>query len=255
MKKCFNPTIYTFITGLLATLLLSACVTNVNGRKSPDPKPEKAAEAYMKLGIAYMQKGRFDLAESKLQRSVQTKPSPEAYNALALLYEELHDNALAEDTYKRMVSEFPDYGLGYLNYNIFLCKYDRHTQIQQLAAQMASRGKDIAAIGQIAAGNCAFSKGDIVNAQNYYKKALAYEQYAAGALLPLAEIDLERGFVAEAKAKVDKVNNFIGYSARSVYLSILINRELGNRIAERQMVNVLRSRFAGSPEAAAIFGQ
>lgn len=240
---------------LVVTVVLSGCVARTDGNKASVPQPKKAAQAYLDLGVAYMQKGRFDLAEPKLQRSLLANPTSGAYNALALLYEQLHDNALAEDTYQRLIADFPDYGLGYLNYNIFLCKYDRHAQIQQLATQMASRGKEIAAIGQIAAGNCALSKGDTTTAQRFYNRALSYEQYAAGALLPLAEIDLERGFVAEAKSKVDKVNNYIGYSPRSVYLSVLVNRELGNHLEERKMINVLRSRFAGTPEAANIFGQ
>lgn len=255
MTHFVSHSLFVRLGALLIATLLSGCVTSIDGKQPPEPKPKKAAQAYMELGVAYLQKGRYDLAEPKLQRSLATNPTAEAYNALALLYEGLHDNALAEETYKRLLADFPDYGLGYLNYNIFLCKYDRRSQIQQLAAQMASRGKDIAAIGQIAAGNCAFSKGDEVAAKRYYNEALTYEQYAAGALLPLAEIDLDGGFVAEAKRKIDKVNNYIGYSARSVYLSILVNRELGNRLDERKMMNVLRSRFAGTPEAINIFGQ
>lgn len=254
MKKIIPSFVRFPLGAVLTALWLSGCVTSIDGKLPPEPQPKKAAKAYMELGVAYMQKGRYDLAEPKLQRSLQANPSAEAYNALALLYEQVHDNALAEDTYKRLLADFPDYGLGYLNYNIFLCKYDRSAQIQRLAAQMSARGKEIAAIGQIAAGNCAFSKGDKTAATRYYKKALTYEQYAAGALLPLAEIDLERGFVTEAKSKVDKVNNYIGYSARSVYLSILVNRDLGNRLEERKMMNVLRTRFAGSPEAASVFG-
>lgn len=254
--KINTPTTTFFKTGtLLVALILSGCVAGVNNRNAPEPNPKKAAKTYMELGVAYMQKGRYDLAEPKLQRSLAAHPMQEAYNALALLYEELHDNALAEENYKQLVAQFPDYGLGYLNYNIFLCKYDRRAQIQQLATQMASRGKEIAAIGQIAAGNCALSKGDKIAAKRYYSQALTYEKYAAGALLPLAEIDLQDGFVAEAKNKVDLVNNYIGYSPRSVYLSVLVNRDLGNRAEERKMMNVLRSRFPRSPEAAAIFNK
>ncbi|PIE46365.1 MAG: pilus assembly protein PilW [Gammaproteobacteria bacterium] len=243
------------ITLLSSIFLLGGCITTTDGKKPLKAKPKAAAKSYFELGASYMQRGRYDLAEPKLQRSIDAYPTAEAYNALALLYEEIHDNLLAEETYEKLLATFPDYGRGYLNYNIFLCKYNRTGQIEALAAKMAAQNKEIAAIGQIAAGNCAFSKGDMTTAANHYKRALIYEQYAAGALLPLAEIDLQKGFVNEAKEKVDKVNNYIGYSARSLYLSILINRELGNRLEERRLMQSLRARFPNSPEARNIFSQ
>lgn len=245
------------LTPLLSSILLltiGGCITTTNGKKPPEPKPRAAAKSYLELGITYMQKERYDLAEPKLQRSIEANPTAEAYNALALLYEQIHNNLLAEETYEKLLTSFPDYGRGYMNYNIFLCRYDRRAQIEALAARMATQSKETAAIGQIAAGNCALSKGDTATATSHYQRALAYEQYAAGALLPLAEIDLKKGFVSEAKAKVDKVNNYIGYSARSLYLAILINRELGNHLEERRMMHALRSRFSGSAEAKSIFG-
>lgn len=252
--KAFTPrrNIVTFC-GLLTTLLASGCITSSDTPPPPEPQPKKAAQSYFELGTAYMSKGRYDLAEQKLQRSIEANPTPDAYNALAVLYETQHENALAEETYQNLISAFPDYGRGYLNYNIFLCKYDRQGQIEQLAADMSGRSKEIAALGQIAAGNCAYSKGNKTLAEAHYKRALQYEQYAAGALLPLAEINLDRGFAAEAKTSVDTVLNQIGYSARAVYLAALINRELGNRAEERKMLNVLRSRYGNSAEAKAMF--
>ncbi|MGY0399142.1 MAG: tetratricopeptide repeat protein [Ostreibacterium sp.] len=242
--------------GLVAILvLLTGCITTLEGYQPPKPKTANVtAKSYFDLGVAYMKEKRFDLAEPKLQRALQLDPTPEAYNALAVLYEEMHDNVLAEETYKTLTSNFPDYARGYLNYNIFLCKYNRTGQIESLSVNMAAKNKKMVAIGQIAAGDCAYSKGDNTIARQHYNKALQYEQYAAGALLPLAEMDLKAGFVEQAKEKVDLVNNFIGYSARSVYLSLLINRELGNSLEERKMLQTLKKRFANTPEATAIFG-
>lgn len=233
----------------LSLFMLTGCITTIDGKKPPKPKPKAAAKSYMELGIAYMKRNRYDLAEPKLQRSIESNPTPEAYNALALLYEETHNNLLAEETYKKLLKKFPDYARGYLNYNIFLCKYDRVGQIADLAKSMASRNKEIAAIGEIAAGNCALSKGDNATAEQHYENALAYEQYAAGALLPLAEINLNKGFVKEAKNYVDTVNNYIGYSAQSLYLATLIARELGNALEERKMARELLNRFPQSEQA------
>ncbi len=255
MKSFIQRKHWLTLCSLVVVAMLSGCITTGGESDRPKPQPEKAARAYYDLGVAYIKKKRYDLAEIKLQRSIESSPTPEAYNALALMYELQHDNALAEETYQKLITKYPKYGRGYLNYNIFLCKYDRHAQIEQLASRMAAQGKEIAAIGQIAAGNCALEKKDINRAETHFKRALQYEQFAAGALLPLAEIDLERGDVAEANIKVNKVNNYIGYSARSVYLAILISRELGDEVRERKLTNVMRSRYAGTQEAKNLFGR
>ena len=208
-------------------MLLSRCGF-VDAQEHESRLPEVTAKAYFDLGAAYMVKKRFDLAESKLELSLRDLPTPEALNALAVLYESQHDNVLAENTYKKLIKDFPDYIMGYSNYYIFLCKYDRKNQIITLNNIMISRREKFAGIGFIEAGNCAITRDRVAKAKEYYKQALAYDPYVAGALLPLAKIDHDRGFVEEAKRKVDLVNNQIGYSARPVYLSVLTSRELGN---------------------------
>ncbi len=239
---------------LLAALLLAGCSVVREGRAPIKAQPQKAAKTYYELGVAYMKRGRYALAELKLQRSLEKQPAADTYNALALLYEMQHENALAEQAYQELIAKYPTYERGYANYNFFLCKYDRQSQIEQLAKQMAAQGGAIATVGQLAAGDCAMRKNDTNRAEMHYKQALKYNPHVAGALLPLAEIDLERGNVADAQIKINQVHNYVGYSARSVYLAVLISRELGNELEERKMENVLRSQFANSPEAKEIFG-
>ncbi len=205
----------------IALMSLTGCITSVDGYERPKPKEDSVrAKSYFNLGVAYIQRKRYDLAEPKLRESINIKPE-----------------------------------LGYMNYYVFLCKYNRHNQIDAIAKTMQSQGKTFAALGQIAAGNCAFEKGRKEQAIAYYNRALQYEPYAAGALLPLAQINYDKGFVQEAKRQVDLVNNQVGYSARSVYLSVLINRELGNRLEERNFMQVLQTRFADSEEAQMLAGE
>ncbi len=234
---------------------LTGCITSVDGYQRPKPKKaDIRAKSYLDLGVAYIQKGRYDLAEPRLRYSIEIQPSADAYNALAVLYEEKHENALAEETYNTLLAQFPNYALGYMNYYVFLCKYDRQSQIETVAAKMQSN-KLLAALGQVAAGDCAVKKGQTGQAEQYYKRALQYEPYSAGALLPLAKINYERGFIEEAKKQVDLVNNQVGYSAKSLYLSFLINRELGHNMEARNYLNELRTRFSDSEEAKELSGE
>ncbi|MPV85856.1 hypothetical protein [Ostreibacterium oceani] len=239
---------------LAVQFLLAGCITSVDGDEPPEPKPEAAAQSHFELGIQYIQRERYDLAEHRLQRSIELFPMPEAYNALALVYEEVRQNLLAEEVYEKMIAEFPDFGRGYMNYSIFLCKYDRKDQIKSLIDRMLASDRTLAALGEISAAECYRANGDEAQAIVHYQRALEYEPYSAGALLPLAEIDISKGFIPEAKQKVDTVNNQIGYSARSVYLSILIAQELGNQLELRNLMRVMQTRYAGTEEAKILFG-
>ncbi|PIE45726.1 MAG: hypothetical protein CSA44_01900 [Gammaproteobacteria bacterium] len=239
----------------IVLLMLSGCITSFDGRTPPKPKPKAAAKAYFQLGVNYMAKGRYDLAEIKLQKSIAIHSTAEAYNALAVLYEELHDNTLAEQIYQELLTRFPDYGRGYLNYLFFLCQYDRRSQIDTVLTEAAGKGREIAAISHIAAGNCALKNGDENEAKHQYQRALDYEQYAAGALLPLAEMHWKDKQFIKAKSQVDLVNNQIGYSARSLYLATLIERSLGHQQQARKMYQELIKRFPNSQEAKKLSGK
>ncbi len=237
---------------VLITLVIGlvGCTTEVTSKRKILKKDTKEPhQAYLNLGIAYLKNNTLNRAETSLKRSLKLKRTPEALNILGLLYEEIHNNQLAETTYQQLLAEFPDFALGYSNYNIFLCKYDRTEQLNSLAQKIAAKGGAMAAVGQIAAGNCLSSKGKYEQSIVYYKNALVYEPYSAGALLPLAEYDLKKGFVPEAKKKVDLVLNQIGYNSKSVYLSYLVEKELGNMDKEREMLRILQTRYANSNEA------
>lgn len=231
-------------------LLLWGCETVTTGEIRDIEQPEKdPAQKYYELGVAYIQNGQYDLAESRLLRSLENGEMPETLNALALLYEEMRDNRAAEQTYEKLIVSFPDYELGYTNFSIFLCKYNRTTQIENLITKMTNQGSKIAAIGSASAGDCAFTKGDFATAEKFYKQTLTYDQYSPYALLPLAEIDIRKGFLPEAMEKINLVHNYVGYSARSLYLATIISKEMGNSVNERRYSRELRSRFPRTREA------
>ncbi len=243
------------ISVIILTFAIVGCTTTVKtdkDRKILKHTKKEPYQGYLDLGIAYGKKGAFDRAEVALKKSLKAKRTPEALNVIALVYEEIHDNIAAEKTYNSLLTEFPDFALGYSNYNIFLCKYNRTTQLNALAKKIAAKGGAMAAVGQIAAGDCLKSKGKIAQAKVYYKNALIHEPYSAGALIPLAEMNVKKGFMAEAKKQIDLVHNQIGHTPKSVYLSYLIEKELGNKPKEREMLRVLKTRYAGSREAQSV---
>lgn len=238
-----------FISLFCLVSLIGCSSTETAEDKRGKVDPVASAQKYFDLGISYMQSGRNDLAESRLQRSIRLNKTPEALNAMALLYEQMKDNLNAETTYEELVSSFPKYSLGYSNYNTFLCKYNRIEQMQQLSERVRAQGTLMAALNEINVGDCAYSKGDLETAKTHYQSALTYEQYAAGALIPLAEIALAQNQPALGKSYIDTLHNYIGQSARSLYVGIMIARRTGDARTEAQYRRDLRARFPNSNEA------
>ena len=107
------------LAALAAAMLLSGCETLGFGKKNNDdeiiPTVTKkkadygqAYKDYVELGAQYLQMGRYDLAEPKLQRAIEidSRP-PEAWNILAVLYEEKRDIASGNQIYQKLIHSHP----------------------------------------------------------------------------------------------------------------------------------------------------
>ena len=249
------------LAALAAAMLLSGCETLGFGKKNNDdeiiPTGTKkkadygqAYKDYVELGAQYVQMGRYDLAEPKLQRAIEidSRP-PEAWNILAVLYEEKRDIASGNQIYQKLIHSHPEYLLGYTNYATFLCKFDRDSEMQALLGQMRGRNAEFKTAASIAEGNCMERRGQSGAAENAYKQAIAANPQAEGALLPLAQIALQKGDYAGALRYLRVVHTYVGYSPESVKLGIEAARKSGDTRMEEELVRVMRGNYKSTPEA------
>jgi len=244
-----------------AALLLSGCETFGFGKKNSDddiiPTVVKkkadygqAYKDYVELGAQYLQMGRYDLAEPKLKRAIEIDSHPpEAWNILAILYEEKRDIASGNQIYQKLIHSHPEYLLGYTNYATFLCKFDRDSEMQALLGQMRGRNAEFKAAAYIAEGNCMQRRGQSGSAENAYKQAIAANPQSEGALLPLAQIALEKGDYAGAMRYLRVVHTYVGYSPESVKIGIEAARKSGDTRMEEELVRVMRGNYKSTPEA------
>ena len=249
------------LAALAAAMLLSGCETLGFGKKNNDdeiiPTVTKkkadygqAYKDYVELGAQYVQMGRYDLAEPKLQRAIEidSRP-PEAWNILAVLYEEKRDIASGNQIYQKLIHSHPEYLLGYTNYATFLCKFDRDSEMQALLGQMRGRNAEFKTAASIAEGNCMERRGQSGATENAYKQAIAANPQAEGALLPLAQIALQKGDYAGALRYLRVVHTYVGYSPESVKLGIEAARKSGDTRMEEELVRVMRGNYKSTPEA------
>lgn len=238
-------------------LSLAACTTStvstkttVGGSNGVKANYDQAYQDYLQLGAEYVRRGRYDLAEPKLKRAIEidSRP-PEAWNILAVLYEETRNIAAGEQVYQKLIASHPDYALGFMNYATFLCKFDRAAELQGLLGKMRSKGTEFTALSYIAEGDCARERNQVAAATTAYRQALNFDNHAAGALLPLADMELAQGNYQAAANYINVVHTYVGYSPESVRIGILAARGLGNAQQENDLLRVMRSSYQGSEQA------
>lgn len=240
---------------ILLSLLLAGCASTGSGRRHADGKANyaQAYRDYVSLGAQYLQKGRYDLAEPKLKRAIEidSRP-PEAWNVLAVLYEQTRNISEGYQVYEKLTGSHPDYALGFSNFATFLCKFDRNDELQKLLAQMRLKGNDFRALSYISEGNCMQKRNQLSAAEKAYKQALIYDAHAAGALLPLADISLQQGDPVAALRYLKVIHTYVGYSPESVSIGIKAARSSGDSRTEEELMRVMRANYADSAQAKAL---
>lgn len=251
----------TRFSALAAAVMLGGCSSFGFGSKSDDSNDlptriekktdyKQAYQDYVELGAKYVQMGRYDLAEPKLKRAIEIDSHPpDAWNILAVLYEEARDISSGNQIYQKLIRSHPEYLLGHVNYATFLCKFDRDSEMQTLLNQMRARNAEFKAAAYIAEGNCMAARNQTGQAENAYKQAIAVNPQAEGALLPLAEISLQKGDAAGALRYLKVVHTYVGYSPQSVKIGIEAARKGGDSRMEEELVRVMRANYKNTPQA------
>ncbi|NJN47135.1 MAG: tetratricopeptide repeat protein [Candidatus Competibacteraceae bacterium] len=97
-----------------------------------------AADLNYQLGVRYMQRGRFDVAQEKLEKALSFREDfPEVHNALAVLYDEEGNKELAERHFQRAIALDANFSLAVKNYGQFLCRNDQPAEGEALLLGLA----------------------------------------------------------------------------------------------------------------------
>ena len=248
MKKLFM---------LMAVLVLSGCSTDCLKRKKPKtsvpvvkPDYDEAYDEYLQLGAKYLEMGRYDLAEPKLRRAIViNSKNPQAWNVLALLYEQERDIAAGYQSYEKLINSNPDYELGYANFATFLCTFEREPEREQLYQKMRVKDRNFQLLSYVSEGNCYRRRADLGRASQAYQQALKIDPHAVGALLPLADIELRENRPAEALKYLKIIHTYVGYSPDSVSIAIKAARQVGDRNTEDEMMRFMRANYMNTPQA------
>lgn len=239
---------------LLTTMIfLTACSSNTGDRSFIADKPasqkkidtNQSYEDYVSLAAQYFEKGRYDWVERSLMNAIRiNNKRPEAWNILAVLYEETNDLAKANQTYLTLLNKKSDFLLGYKNYATFLCKLGRNSELNNLLNKMRDKNLTFKISSYIYRGDCFISQGKIDQAKQSYLSALKLDSKSRDVLLPLAGIAIKEEDFATALKYLQTIHTYIGYSPESVQLALISAKKIGDKDLIRKLTQIMRTNYS-----------
>ena len=238
----------------ILVLALSACSTFPTDHNSAQAR--RVADTNIQLGIAYMREGDFETALVKLQKALEANPdSATAHGTLAILYENIGENQLAEKHFKTALRLSPEDPQTHNNYGQYLC---RHGEYVKALEQFKMAASDPLYSGIAAsltnAGICAGSIPDAKQAEEFFRKALEHDQNYAYALLQMADLMFTQGNNLAARAYIQRFDAVSKPSAESLWLGVRIENALGDMSAAGGYALKLKNDFPKTKEAESLQG-
>jgi len=213
-------------------------------------EPRNRARVHTDLAAAYYERGAMSVALQELRAATDADASyAPAYGVYGLVYQELKENAFAQDSFERGLRLAPNDPDINHHYGWFLCQNGREQEgIRHFMQAVKNPLYQAPWRSYSAAGLCSLRQDNVKDAEDFFQRALKLDPDEPASLLKLGEIRYRQGKAEEARKLVARRNKLVSPSAESLWLALRIERRLGERVAEQSYANQLRRRFPGSPE-------
>jgi type IV pilus assembly protein PilF len=240
------------LTAVLLSGLLSACQTaDVQPATGGTPQTtNRVAELQTQLGIGYLREGKLEPAWTRLQRALDADPNySTAHNAMALVQERLNDPEKAEEHYLLAVSHNPADSAAQNNYGRFLCTQKRFEEGERRFLQAAKN--PLYGRPQIAytnAGLCMKQAKKLDKADRYLRSALEIDPRIPPALIAMSDISFTQERYLPARGYLQRYLALSKHTARSLWLGVQIERQLGDKDTVSSYALMLKSNYPDSRE-------
>jgi type IV pilus assembly protein PilF len=225
------------------------------GGPGADSKLQRA-RVHTELGVSYYEAGKLAVALEELNEALSADRNyAPAWNARALVYMELKEDARAESDFKQALRADPDGSDAKNNYGLFLCQRNRPKEgIAYLLDAVKNPLYSTPDLAWKNAGLCARRAGDPAAAVNYFQRALQLNPGQPQALYSMADLSFAGGDAGAAKQYLDRYMRVVPAPGVEVlWLGARVEHRVGNRTAMMGYGNQLRRRFPEAPETKAFF--
>ena len=230
---------------------LAGCVSS--GDSSPmagDKGRNEARQAYVQLGLGYLQQGMTEQAKVPLRKALELdKTDPDTNAALALVFQAEMEFALAEQAFRTALNGRPGDARILNNYGSFLFERQRYqeasVQFQKAAADnlypersriYENLGITSLELGQPEAG------------RQQLEKALRLNPRQPRALLEMAEMAYQDKQYVTARDFYDRFSLLSGQNARSLLLGARLASVFDERTPTANPGQQLQRLYPGTPE-------
>ena len=221
---------------------------------SDETDTQKRARLRLELASAYYSQGQMTTALDELKQALAIDPNlPHAYNMRGLIYSNLNEDQLAEESFRRALQMDPRDADVMHNYGWFLCQRKRfpesYVQFDKAEAvpQYRELGKTV-----MAKGVCQARSGDMPGAEKTLARAYQIEPGNPTIAMNLSLVLYRRGDFERARFYVRRVNSFPELvNAESLWLAARIEQKMGNRTGAMEYGDQLKRRYPRSREASA----
>ncbi|MGH8581553.1 MAG: type IV pilus biogenesis/stability protein PilW [Gammaproteobacteria bacterium] len=233
-----------------AALLLSGCAA-ITPKTEESEATRRRADNYVQLGIEYAKQGDYNTAVAKLQKALEIEPDfANAHHVIALVYYRTGDKQRAEQYFKRALELDPKDSQTLNDYGLFLCTGGKHQAADELFVRaLANPSYATPEIARANAGVCAARAQNYPQAEKYLRAALSENPRLPTALLEMADISFRFNRYLPARGYLQRYLESARHTARSLWLGIRIERQLGDRDAVASYALALRSKYPDSEEA------
>ena len=219
---------------------------------SDEPDNMKRARTRTELAAAYFGRGEMTTALDQIKLAIQADPtSADAFNLRGLIYANLGDHALAEESFRRALQLKPRDPDAMQNFGWYLCQQNRFPEADSYFTQaLAVPQYREAPRTLLAQGVCQARAGRLAESEATLSRSYELDPGNAATAVNLSEVLYRRGEYERARFYVRRVNNVREVSnAQTLWLAARIENRLGNRNGVQDFGTQLRNRFPDSREA------
>lgn len=247
-----------------ACLALSACASGsgdgsglkpVSAPTTGDESQQRLrARIHTELAANYFEVGNVAVALEEVKEALSAEQNyGPAHNVAGLIYAQLKEDALAEQSFQRALGINPSDPDALHNYGMFLCQRKQEREaIRHFMLAVRNPLYLTPDRSYINAGVCARRIGDTAGATEFFRLALKLRPTQPQALYQLADLSYARGDYGEAKNYLNRLSAVATPTAESLWLGVRVERRLGDRNSEASYAMQLRNKFPNSVEARAL---
>jgi type IV pilus assembly protein PilF len=221
---------------------------------SDEPDAQKRARARMELASAYFSRGQMTTALDQIKQAIAADPNyGQAFNLRGLIYANLGDYALAEESFKRALQLNPSDADSMHNYGYYLCEQKRYPESTALfnralaVPQYRGTARTLFALGV-----CQAFAGQLAESDASLSRSYQLDPTSPATATNLAEVLFRRGEYERARFYIRRVNAMPDVSnAQTLWLAARVEKKIGDQQGAAEFGRQLRNRFPDSREASA----